>query len=183
MSEKPTPFTPAWGYLGGYLLFFVGWAVGMIGALAIHQPGHSPFGGGVSGYVAVALGVVLFVLGSQVMARVGTLSGFGDPGILVTLVMTPLPAMLGMGINQLGGYLRRSEASAVRVALVGLGAFLVALAAIWLYDGYHVLAHARDFRTFLWTVALQLGVALALLPLLVTKAEVTAESASAAASA
>jgi hypothetical protein len=100
----------------------------------------------------------LVTVGMQVMARVGPVRLFGDPGTLVLVVLTPIPALVGFGVNQVGQVFRHSEAFALRVVLLAGGASLIGMSVMWIAGGA-IDAGRDDFQSFLWALALQFGVA------------------------
>ena len=167
-SPAPMPFPMA--YLGGYLLFFIGWAAGMVGCILMPR---TPVGGGPPPaievcYGLVAIGVLLFVGGALMMACVDRLKG-KQPMLSVLFAMTPAPAVLGYGLNALGQYLRSSEAVGIRMALMGIGAFLIFFVGMLLDQGFHLKGSKNDWRCVCWTTLLQLGITSLVISLLPRK--------------
>ncbi len=157
-------------YVGGYLLYFIGCLAGMVGCFLL--PRNTVGGAALPPievcYGLVALGVLLFAGGAVVMACAERLTGF-HPILTVLLTMTLVPAILGFGINQIGSYLRRSEAVGIRMALMGIGAFLIFFVGMLLDEGFHLKGNKNDWRSVCWTLMLQLGITAIVISLLPKK--------------
>jgi hypothetical protein len=156
MSASPPAVVGNWGYLGGFFGMFIGWFLGIVGCVTIADAAGDE-AARAGGLAAVAAGVLLVTLGIQVMARVGPVRLFGDPGTLVLVIMTPIPALIGFGMNQVGQVFRHSEAFALRVVLLAAGASLIGMSVMWIADGA-IDAGRDDFQSFLWALALEFGV-------------------------
>lgn len=149
-----------WGYLGGYFAAFIGWAAGLIGSITLAAAAeHGDQASHAAGLAVVGFGMLLVVAGVQVMARVGPLRLGGDPTVLVLFVLTPLPAVVGFVVNQLGQFFRRSDGFPARVGLLAVGASLVGMAVMWIAGGA-LEGGQNDDRAFVWPMTLQLGLAL-----------------------
>src|SRR6266849_236652 len=112
MESKPRM---PWIFLGGYLLFFLGLAACLIGAFEFSgargdPPTDSIFSLGVAG-----LGIALSAVGSLVMARSERIRGCHMSGLIVCFVMTPIPALIGLGINFLGTCLRKTTVASLQM--------------------------------------------------------------------
>jgi hypothetical protein len=157
----------SWAFVGGYFLFFLGWVAGLIAAFLAQGAHGRPYGDDtplvVSGLVGVA--VVAFALGVQVLARAHWGGVSGSPETLVIFIMTPLPAVVAAVVNLVGKYFRRSDGTLLRVALLGGGVYLAATTGMDLMNN-GVPAGDDSPAAFVWPLALQGGVALALLGLL-----------------
>lgn len=154
MAPSNVPRMP-WGFLGGYLVYFIGLAMSLIGGLTLSRELNPP----ISCLAPLGLlgaGVVCSLLGSAVMARVDRIEG-KQLGQLVILIMTPLPSLIGLGINYLGAHFRQSADSPLRFVLAGFGTFCLAVAGSWLSDLWPPGLAAKDFREVAWAPVGDLG--------------------------
>lgn len=154
MSTGQTPRIP-WLFLGGYLVFFVGLAVSLIGAFelagASPRQGNPFVGGALAGAGAVA------AAGGLLMARSEPIGSQHMAGLIVIFVMTPLPALVGLGINYLGNRMRNIPDAATQVILIAVGAFCLYLAGDWLWDVVDAPTVRQEFRTFAWAPLADIG--------------------------
>jgi hypothetical protein len=157
----------SWAFLGGYLLFFLGWVAGLIAAFLAQGVPDRPYGEDTPQVVAglVGVAVVAFALGVQILARSywGGLSG--SPETLVVFIMTPIPAVAAAIVNVIGKYFRQSDGTVLRVLLLGGGVYLAATTGMDLVNNGPPTGEDNP-AAFFWPFALQGGVALALLGLL-----------------
>ncbi len=155
-ATEETPQVP-WVYLGGFLLFFVGLFCSFIGGWEFsggHRgiPPQSKF----ISLAIIGLGIALVLGGSFIMARAEQMRKCHfAAGLTVCLIMTPVPSLIGLGINFLGNYLRTSAYTTAQVILVGVGVFLVTMAANWGWDIHE--SGKQDFRAMLWPVLADLA--------------------------
>jgi hypothetical protein len=159
MSASPPTGWGNWGYLGGFFGMFIGWFAGFVGCITVADSVSyaDPEAARLSGLTQVGVGVLMVAAGIQVMARVGPMRLFGDPGTIVLVLLTPIPAVIGFAMNQVGQVFRQSEAFALRVVLLAVGASLVGMSVMWVAGGA-IDAGRDDFQSFLWALALQFGV-------------------------
>jgi uncharacterized YccA/Bax inhibitor family protein len=158
-----------WGYLGGYLVFFIGLGISFLGGFM--------FAGGPHGSVPrdkqtclaiIGVGLVVFAFGSFLIARSEQIRGCHMGGLIVCFLMTPLPSLAGLLINFLGNYLRKTASTPLQVVLIAVGIFLLTLAGNWGWALSHGGIPRIDFRAFVWVIFADLGVAclvLAALPM------------------
>ncbi len=157
----------SWAFLGGYFLYFLGLVAGFVGAV-VAQGEHGRPHGDDTGLVVSALvgvGVVAFVLGVQVLARAHWGGFTGSPETIVVFVLTPIPGVVAALVNALGRYLRGADGTVLRVLLLGGGVFLAATTVMDLKNNGRP-AGGDDPMAYLWPLAVQGGLALALLGLL-----------------
>ncbi len=70
--------------------------------------------------------------------------------------MTPLPAVLGTGVNLLGDRFRKADAAVWQVILVAVGVFLSAMAGSWVIEGLP-LGGQNGIREAAWATLGNLG--------------------------
>src|SRR5262249_30031972 len=142
----------AWGFLGGYFLFFIGWMAGFIASIEFvnAREATDPADHLLIGYALTAAAVVLFAAGGQVLARSYWGGMSAHPETMVIFLMTPIPAILAVVINLIGRYFRGSGGTLLRLILIGGGVYLVAEVGIALKAGFHLSASREDLGTFLW---------------------------------
>jgi hypothetical protein len=176
MSERPPM---PWMFLGGYAVFLLGLIVNMIASMelsaavkpSIELPAKS--GGLGSGdailcLVFIVAGVAATALGCFLIARAPVLTGADFSANLIIFIMTPLPAVMAAGINQIGDRYRKGDTATWQVILIGIGVFLLALAGSWVAQGFPLAGMRSDYREFAWAIIGNLGCAavfLAALPL------------------
>src|SRR5262249_23670508 len=152
-------------------------AVSLIGSFEIaglSQSNKSPFLGG----ALAGIGALLAAMGSWLMARSEQIGSQHMASLIVIFIMTPIPALLGLGINYLGNHLRRTNDAVTQVILMGVGAFCLYLAGDWLWDVVQGRTGRNEFRTLAWSPLADLGVialVLAALPTFTTAAEVNSK--------
>jgi hypothetical protein len=164
MPAAPRP--PIAGFVAGFFLLFFGFIVAPLAALALcgSLPNTDPAANRPVNLLAVAGGVVMFVAGTQVLARSergGAL--FLPPELMVLALMTPIPAVLAVGFGALGKHLRTADAGLVRAVLAGGGIYLLVMAGLWLDAGYTRPGLKADPRSAGWAVALEFGLAAVLM--------------------
>jgi len=103
-----------WVFLGGYLPFFVGLAAGFVGAFEFSGARDQPFMDPIVSLSAIGLGIAMSASGSLAMARSERIRGCHMSGLIVCLVMTPIPALMGLGINYLGAQPRKTPAAGLQ---------------------------------------------------------------------
>ena len=144
MSSATKPqvsFHMPWLYLGGYLVFFIGCMVSVLGAFSL----AGGLNGGLpkdplAGLAIIGVGVIAFAAGSFLMARAEQIRSCHFAGLIVCFLMTPLPSLAGLLINFLGNYLRKNASMPVQIALIGLGVALLVLAGNWGVDLFNGVA-------------------------------------------
>ncbi|HEX4613659.1 MAG TPA: hypothetical protein VH092_36085 [Urbifossiella sp.] len=154
----------AWGFLGGYFLFFIGWVAGLVGAVVAQGGPTGPYGDNAApvSLTATAAAVLLFALGVQVLVRAYWGGMSAHPELMVIFVLTPIPAIAAVAINLVGRYFRQSDGTVLRVLLLGGGVYLAATTAMDLVN--NGLPTGQDTpAAFLWPFALSAGVGMALL--------------------
>src|SRR3954471_24957132 len=110
MTQKDSVQIPR-AFLGGYFLFFIGLGAGVFGAFEFSgMNGHAPKDH-LPGLMIAGLGIALSATGSWMMANAEQIRGNQFSGLIVMFVMTPLPAILGVGINYLGTRLRKPSST------------------------------------------------------------------------
>ena len=127
----------AWGFLGGYLLFFMGWMAGFIAAITFVNAHEAvdPASQVTHGYALTIAAVALFVAGAQIVVRAHCGGMSAHPEALVIFLMTPLPAFAAVILNSIGGYFRRSDGTILRPVLVVGGVYLTATTGMALENG------------------------------------------------
>lgn len=157
---------PILGFFAGFFLLFLGMLAVPLAAAALcgSLPNTDPVANRPLHLLAVAGGVLLFVAGTQVLARCERGGAvFLPPELMVAAVMTPIPAALAVGVSALGKHLRTADAKLVRAVLAGAGIYLLVLAGLWLDAGYSRPGLKADVRAGGWAVALAFGLAAVLL--------------------
>lgn len=157
----------SWAFVGGYFLYFLGLAAGFVGAVVAQGAHGRPYGDdtGLVVSAAVGAGLVAFVLGVQVLARAHWGGFTGSPETIVIFVLTPIPGAVAALVHAVGRYFRRSDGTFLRVLLLGGGVYLAATTGMDLRNN-GLPAGEDNPMAFLWPLALQGGVALALLGLM-----------------
>jgi hypothetical protein len=162
-KSQESPRIP-WLFLGGYLVFFLGLAASLVGGFEFAKAPHDiafPL-------ALVGLGICGCAAGSLLMARSEQIRGCHMAGLIVCFVMTPIPALFGLGINFVGNLLRKKAASTLQVLLLGFGVFLLALAGMWFLELHQAGRASQEFRAVAWPFLADLGsvaVLLAALPM------------------
>jgi hypothetical protein len=146
------------GFLGAYLVFFLGLAGTVVGGISfvVRPAAAAPPPDGFA-FSATLLGITLCTVGSYLLARAEQVTTANMPGGFVFFLMTPLPALLAVGINLLGNTLRRSPGSSLPVLLIGLSVFCFGQAASWIWDGS--LRDSQSFRGIGGLLLIDLGLA------------------------
>jgi hypothetical protein len=157
----------SWPFLGGYLLFFLGWVAGLVAAVVARGLPGRPYGDDTPLVVAglVGAGVACFALGVQVLARTYWGGISGSPETLVVFIMTPIPAVAAAVVNLMGKYFRRSDGTLLRLVLLAGGVYVAATTAMDVANN-GIPADPDNPAAFFWPFALSAGVGFALLGLL-----------------
>ncbi len=167
LPQDSKPAGTVWPFLGGFFLMFGGWVAGFAGSITFvdspKQP--DPAGAVMLGYALVAGAVLAFALGAQVVARSYWGGTKAHPETLVLFFMTPIPALVAVGVNLLGRYFRSSDGTLARILLIAGGCYLAGTVGMKLADGFHLTVSRDDGQAFIWPLVLQAGVAAVLLGL------------------
>lgn len=164
-NQQQTPTIP-WNFLVSYLVFFIGWIVSLGGSFVVSDglsleatSSRNP----ITGLLVTGVGMAISAIGSLLLASAELLSRHQFSGVFVVFVMTPIPAVLGVGINYLGNWLRKSVDATVPVMLVGAGGFCLFLAGFWLWERWQGHIGRDDWRAFGWALVGNVGLTASLL--------------------
>jgi len=160
MTQANSTETEARGWFtGGYFLLFGGWAAGFMGTImfADSEKSSVPSETISTAYLVSGVGLVLFVVGFQVLAR-ATFDTKTQAGSVVIFVLTPIPAVCAIIVSLIGRYFRSAEGTVLRGLLVAGGAALTGVGVKALLDGVHLAGHRDAWQTYAWPVALQFGI-------------------------
>lgn len=149
-------------FIGGYLAFFFGLVFCVVGGVQFSRPGYDK----TTALGLVSLGIVVSNVGSAIMARTNRVRTKDLSGAMIMFVMTPLPAVLGMGINAIGNSLRKAANPPLQMATAAVGACLLSLGGMWFWEVLNSGAPFHNLREFDWAVLANLGVSAILLALL-----------------
>jgi hypothetical protein len=156
----------SWAFVGGYFLFFGGWAAGMVAAVVGSGMHGRPYGADtplVAGGLAAGA-AVLFAVGVQVLARAHWGGISGSPETLVLFILTPIPAVAATVIHLMGRYFRQSDGTLLRVVLLAGGVYLAATTGLDIFNN-GMPTDADNPGTFFWPFTIAAGVGLGLLGL------------------
>jgi hypothetical protein len=162
-------------FLAGYFLFFLALLASLLGSVEFsRQAAAAP------PLVFVGVALALICLGTFLMAEAKPVDRSQFSFLIVCMLMTPLPFLIGLGINYLGLALRRSSAGVFQAVLFGVGVFLLALVALWIEQGVPLGRTDRGIREIGWIFVLDFGLVallLASVPLFWKKSAIPAVSA------
>jgi hypothetical protein len=169
-QAQGSPRVP-WLFLGGLFTIFIGFGISYLGGFFFNggrdnlpPPNKFPYLGWIT------LGIIVFALGSFLLASMDRVRGADLSLVAVAFIMMPLPSLVSYLINYLGNYLRRTASTTAQVVLIAAGVFLIALAANWAWDLHQARVVRVDFQAFAWPILADFGVVsllLAFLPMLV----------------
>jgi hypothetical protein len=170
MSTTARPSIPLL-FLGGYFLFFIGMVLSLVGGVELGGgPGPTPVPKPpLVPALLLGVGLVGSVLGTWLMVRAEPVELQQLGMVAVLFILTPLPAIVGLGINYLGPRLRHKPSPALQIILMAVGAFLLFLAVDWGGDAVQNLRAARrDRESWMWPVVGNLGLVALVLGVLPT---------------
>jgi hypothetical protein len=148
-----------WGFLGGIFILLIGFAISLFGGFFFNGGRDNVAPQNRLPYLAcVGLGVAVFALGSYLLARIEQVRGPDLSLVTVVFVMTPFPSIVGYLIHFLGNYLRRTGSTAVQAILIGVGAFLLALAGNWAWDLHQCGVVRINFQAVTWPILADLSI-------------------------
>lgn len=160
-AQHEAPKFPS-AFVGGYIAFFFGLVFCVVGGVQFSRAGYDK----TMALGLVVLGIVVSNVGSAIMARTDRVRTKDLSGVMIMFVMTPLPALIGMGINAIGNALRKTGNPALQMAAAAVGACLLSLAGTWFWQVLERGAPFQNLREFDWAVLANLGVSAILLAIL-----------------
>lgn len=146
-------------FAGGYLLFFIGIMAALIGGaeLAKSLVAKPPSPNQLTFLSLTAIGILFGAAGSLVMAGTEHINS-GHMGVLIVpCMMTPITVVMALGINWVGGRVRKPDYANLQTVLLACGAFFWAMSGFWLLEVQRRSIRADGWQAVTWGIVAEFG--------------------------